>query len=397
MRVINLHKERDLIENQDYAPIYRGTPYGNIFDLKSYRNDRGVVIELFRERLLYNLTVASSDVKNILHLFAKDPERLGCFCAPHLCHGDIYVRLHELWKECSGDLSKALDLYKQETGYIHYPLLDGVRHINTYSKGRTELGRLLSNFAHTPFEHPKYGFFESMEGYWYWCSTGKKHHTLKALYGFEAKKVGTSFEPIITDCFENDIYEGLVNKLSQTPRIVDKLASTHLPLVHYYIFGDPDVALVREASTLFLRLLNQAVASLFPTYTTIIAGSRNLTNKVWFENEMAKVPWRIGKVVEGGAKGIDLLGNIYAKRNSIPLETVEAEWKGSNGRTDKAAGIKRNIAMGERSDRGVVFIRDNSKGSTHMAEWLTRHDKRAHVVHVAGNEAVPEEIADSEE
>lgn len=387
MRVINLHKERDLVENQDYTPIYRGTPYGNVFDLKTYRNDRGVVIELFRERLLYNLTIASADIKNLQHLFVKDPERLGCFCAPLQCHGDIYVRLHELWKQHACDFIGALDAYKRETGYIHYPLLDGVRHINTYSKGRTELGRLLSNFAHTPFEHPTHGLFESMEGYWYWCSTGKKHNVLKTLYGFDAKKAGTSFEPIVTDSFEEDIYNGLVAKLTQTPRIVEKLRTTHLPLVHYYAFGEPDRALVREASPMFLRLLNRAVGSLFPTYTTIIAGSRNISDKTWFENEMTKVPWRISRVIEGGAKGIDLLGSIYAKRNNIPLETVEADWRNEDGRLDKAAGIKRNVAMGELTERGVVFIKDNSKGSTHMANWLESHDKKVHIVHIESPEA----------
>lgn len=30
------------------------------------------------------------------------------------------------------------------------PLEDGITHINVYSKGATELGRLLTNFAHTP-------------------------------------------------------------------------------------------------------------------------------------------------------------------------------------------------------------------------------------------------------
>ena len=42
------------------------------------------------------------------------------------------------------------------------PKLDGIEHINIYSKGKTELGRLLTNFAQTPFIHPEYGRFESV-------------------------------------------------------------------------------------------------------------------------------------------------------------------------------------------------------------------------------------------
>lgn len=49
---------------------------------------------------------------------------------------------------------------------------DGVTHINIYSKGKTELGRWLTNFSYSPFNHPEYGKFLSMEGFWCWVSTG---------------------------------------------------------------------------------------------------------------------------------------------------------------------------------------------------------------------------------
>ena len=382
MKVINIKDNKGWVGHQDYLPIHRGTPYGNVFDMKDYRRDRDLVIELFTERLLYNLTTSTGAVKNLLHLFATDPEHLGCFCAPKPCHGDVYVRLYELWRKKGGDFQAMLDAYKIETGYVHYPLLDGIYHINTYSKSRTELGRLLSNFANTPFEHPEYGFFESMEGFWYWCATGKKHEVLKTVYGYEAKKFGMEYEPIHNDAFEYDIYQGMVAKLVQTPRLHEQLSKNHLPLAHYYTYGEPDVAVVREASELFLKLMNRAVASVFPVYTTIIAGSRNFSDKAHFDLEMSKVPWRIGKVIEGGAKGTDLLGRIYAQHNHLPWETVEAEWEKSDGGIDKSAGMRRNARMGEMAEAGVVMILNDSKGSTHMAKWLRDHDKHTHVVHI---------------
>ena len=51
------------------------------------------------------------------------------------------------------------------------PNEDGITHINICSKGKTELGRLLSNFAHTPFWLQGAGRFESVEGYWFWLGT----------------------------------------------------------------------------------------------------------------------------------------------------------------------------------------------------------------------------------
>ena len=47
------------------------------------------------------------------------------------------------------------------------PQNDGITHINVYSKGKTTLGRWLTNFAHTPIDTID-GHFESIEGYWYW-------------------------------------------------------------------------------------------------------------------------------------------------------------------------------------------------------------------------------------
>ena len=46
------------------------------------------------------------------------------------------------------------------------PLNDGVDHINIYSRGKTQLGRMLSNFYLSPFNHPVYGGFNTVEGFY---------------------------------------------------------------------------------------------------------------------------------------------------------------------------------------------------------------------------------------
>lgn len=69
--------------------------------------------------------------------------------------------------------------------------IDGVDHINIYSKGKTSLGRWLTNFAYSPFiieingEHHQ---FVSIEGLWYWILTGDD--SLKSCYGYDAKSRG---------------------------------------------------------------------------------------------------------------------------------------------------------------------------------------------------------------
>jgi hypothetical protein len=65
---------------------------------------------------------------------------------------------------------------------------DGIDHINIYSKGKTELGRWLSNFSECAIKHPFDGYFNSVEAYWYYDITGNED--LRLTSGFEAKQLG---------------------------------------------------------------------------------------------------------------------------------------------------------------------------------------------------------------
>jgi hypothetical protein len=117
------------------------------------------------------------------------------------------------------------------------PDQDGITHINVYSQGRTLLGRRLSNFAHTPFEHPEDGHFESVEGYWYWLST--KDERLRQAHGAQAKRLGRNGQgvdwPEIPG-FQDKIRLAITTKINCTPGLAEMLAESALPLAHYYVF-----------------------------------------------------------------------------------------------------------------------------------------------------------------
>lgn len=66
--------------------IGRGSKWGNPFRMKS-ENQRGEVIEKYEE---YARQKFSKDELAILV-----GKRLGCFCKPRKCHGDILVKLIE--------------------------------------------------------------------------------------------------------------------------------------------------------------------------------------------------------------------------------------------------------------------------------------------------------------
>lgn len=125
--------------------------------------------------------------------------------------------------------------------------MDGVDHLNVFSRGRTQLGQDLSNFAHIAINHPKYGFFASLEAYWYWISTGKRHEELRRLYGSTAKTAGIRHNPVKVDEaeFVNLIQDGLRLKVAQNPKLRDALKKSTLPLRHYFVYGN-NPPVVRE-------------------------------------------------------------------------------------------------------------------------------------------------------
>ena len=114
-------------------------------------------------------------------------------------------------------------------------MIDGVECINIYSKAKTQLGFCLSNFSPLAIEGGGHRF-ASVEAWWYWYETGKKHNHLKSLSGFAAKKEGRKFEKVqrVTPALFKEI---ALLKLEQHPALKEALKASTLPLVHYYEFN----------------------------------------------------------------------------------------------------------------------------------------------------------------
>lgn len=119
-------------------------------------------------------------------------------------------------------------MYKKE--------LDGVDHINVYSKGKTELGRKLSNFAYTPFTHPKLGSFKCVEGFWYYLITGDER--LRKTSGWESKYLGRTLKNLREHPNEEELLEAYKAKLKYNPDIKNLLNKNTLPFAHYHVYGD---------------------------------------------------------------------------------------------------------------------------------------------------------------
>lgn len=77
--------------------------------------------------------------------------------------------------------------------------------------------------------------------------------------------------------------------------------------------------------------------------TVIIAGPRTIIDYELLLNAIKLSDIEITEVVSGNAKGVDSLGERYAKENNIPLKVFPADWKTYK----KAAGPIRNSGMAQ--------------------------------------------------
>lgn len=113
------------------------------------------------------------------------------------------------------------------------PQEDGITHTNIYSKGKTEIGRFLSNFTEFNFDCED-GNFNSIEGYWYWLST--KDDRLRKLSGWKAKHLGRELRGDDwnnSEEFKIKIKAAIKIKLDYANK---ELSTIVLPIKHYYVF-----------------------------------------------------------------------------------------------------------------------------------------------------------------
>lgn len=124
-------------------------------------------------------------------------------------------------------------------------LEDGKTHINIYSKGKTELGRYLSNFQKCDIETED-GSFKSIEGYWYWLlSQDDNKDCLRNLYGFKAKQKGRELKGLDwcdDEWFKNKIKKAISYKIENMPENIKiQFHENKLPYDHYYVYGGKEV------------------------------------------------------------------------------------------------------------------------------------------------------------
>lgn len=90
---------------------------------------------------------------------------------------------------------------------------DGITHINAYSKGKTKLGRMLSNMSDIGIDHPEYGKFKTLEGFYWWLKTGRETDFFRTGSGFECRNLGQELSEFYVDFDIKIMCRGIIFKI----------------------------------------------------------------------------------------------------------------------------------------------------------------------------------------
>lgn len=85
--------------------------------------------------------------------------------------------------------------------------------------------------------------------------------------------------------------------------------------------------------------------------------------------------FEITEVVSGFARGVDLLGELWATRNFITFKRFPADWD----RFGKSAGYKRNVEMSEYAEALIAIWDQKSPGTKSMIEIATKRGLKVYI------------------
>ena len=102
---------------------------------------------------------------------------------------------------------------------------------------------------------------------------------------------------------------------------------------------------------------------------TIIAGSRTITDYSLVKQAIEDSGFPISVVVSGAARGVDQLGERWAREHKIPVVIYPADW----GKYGKSAGPMRNKEMAEYAEGLILIWNGTSKGSASMGDYARQY------------------------
>lgn len=114
----------------------------------------------------------------------------------------------------------------------------------------------------------------------------------------------------------------------------------------------------------------------------IIAGSRNIEDRLGLVKAIKQSGFEITEVVSGTSRGPDKLGESWARANDIPVKEMPANW----GKFGSYAGPLRNSEMAKYADAAIILWDGESRGTLNMIKNMVHLDKPYFIRMVFNNE-----------
>ena len=137
------------------------------------------------------------------------------------------------------------------------PVEDGLTHINIYSRSNDHLGRMLSHFYYSPFNHPVFGPFNCMEGLWHWVKSQERDDKLRGMTGWKAKEHGKLMTKRYLKNFQEIIMAANFYKIEQNPLLKELMINSNLPFEHYYIHGPAKLVIMPDSCEWLIKGFEQ--------------------------------------------------------------------------------------------------------------------------------------------
>jgi hypothetical protein len=107
---------------------------------------------------------------------------------------------------------------------------------------------------------------------------------------------------------------------------------------------------------------------------TIIAGSRSINDYSLLEQAIERIKEtdigiKITEVVSGTARGVDRLGEKWARNHNVPIKKFPANWD----ELGKFAGYKRNLEMAKYAQVAIILWDGKSLGTLNMINHAKDH------------------------
>lgn len=110
----------------------------------------------------------------------------------------------------------------------------------------------------------------------------------------------------------------------------------------------------------------------------IVAGSRDITDYIFIRDSIYESNLGITTLISGNARGVDQLGERWAKENNIPIEiypVTKEDWN----TLGKKAGHIRNIKMAQNADALFAIWDGKSPGTKNMIENAIKYNLKLEV------------------